>query len=257
MAPSGLRDRKMVMRDWLLWQGTLGAGKPYSRRVRATGPIAYFPLWESSGTDILDQIDPNQNGTYTGVTLGQTGIGDGKTCPLFDGANDYGDINTATLIAAFNAAEGSAMAWIKVSGAGVWTDGQQRYILNLKADANNQLFLRKLGGANDDKLSWVYEANNTIETVISGSLSTTAWQMMMLTWSKTGDAVKAYLYEAGSGGQVGSTQTGLGTWSGALVLLMIGAQTTVPDNPSDGYLAHVTIWDSALDVTTIAALAVV
>ena len=49
---------------------------------------------EASGTDMIDAVAAH-NGTYTGVTLGQPGIGDGLTCPLFDGANDYAIANHA------------------------------------------------------------------------------------------------------------------------------------------------------------------
>ena len=42
------------------------------------------------------------DGAYTGVTLGQDGIGDGNTCPLFDGANDFLDFYSAGFSSAFN-----------------------------------------------------------------------------------------------------------------------------------------------------------
>ncbi|MFV1969356.1 MAG: hypothetical protein ACC628_28375, partial [Pirellulaceae bacterium] len=61
-------------------------------------------MWEASGS-ISDDLSPQGNdGAYTGVTLGQPGIGDGRTCPLFDGANDYNNIYSAALNTDFDGA---------------------------------------------------------------------------------------------------------------------------------------------------------
>src|SRR3972149_4677456 len=80
----------------------------YAEKVLATEPsnlLAYFICGEASGT-VMQEEKNNYDGAYTGVTLGQTGIGDGNTCPLFDGANDYGNLYTAGLAGGVSGAAG-------------------------------------------------------------------------------------------------------------------------------------------------------
>jgi hypothetical protein len=70
----------------------------------------------------------------------------------------------------------------------------------------------------------------------------------MLTWSKTSDEVKAYV----NGTQVGSTQTGLGTWATNLgsAYTAIGAYGA-GTNPWSGLINDVRIYDRALTTTEI------
>ncbi|GAI14148.1 unnamed protein product, partial [marine sediment metagenome] len=85
----------------------IGAGGvlAYDDKVLGMDPIAYWPLSETSGLVANCLVNPAQNGVYTGVTLGQPGIGDGNTAPYFDGTNDYVDVLTAAFIAAYNGSE--------------------------------------------------------------------------------------------------------------------------------------------------------
>lgn len=246
------------MNAGLLWNNVLGApgGNAYIAKVLGYSPIAYFPQGEASGTDILCQINALQNGTYTGVTLGQDGIGDGGTCPLYDGANDMGDIETATLDSAFNGQLGSFMVWAKVSGAGVWTDSTSRYPLILREDAQNYLYVGRT--TVNGQLLWRYEAGDTMESVYKADVSETGWMMLGATWSLAADAFKAYYYTGGSGGQNGSTQTGLGTYVGSIDnRAIIGAGSTAPSGVWDGTLAHLALWDSVLTEANFDDLAVV
>ena len=79
----------------------------YREKVLSYSPIAYWMQAEAAGNDSLCQVDSNQDGTYTGVTLGQPGIGDGNTCPSFDGVNDYNDIYTTSFRDVFSLTEGT------------------------------------------------------------------------------------------------------------------------------------------------------
>ena len=47
----------------------LGGSGGYNEKVLRTGPIAYWPQDETSGTVARCLVNPAQNGTYTGVTL--------------------------------------------------------------------------------------------------------------------------------------------------------------------------------------------
>ena len=77
----------------------------YIQKVLGIEPgnlIAYWPMSEPSGGIAINaEGTAARNGAYTGVTLAQPGIGDGNTCPLFDGANDFNNVYSASLDAAF------------------------------------------------------------------------------------------------------------------------------------------------------------
>jgi hypothetical protein len=229
-------------------------GGAYSERVLSYSPTAYWPLWEASGSAAACLINSEQNGAYTGVTLGQTGIGDGETCPLFDGANDYLDIYSLTLRAAFPGAEGTLLLWFKVANAGVWADSTNRRIVGIVAgNANNRVLVTKT--STNGRLAFAYSAGGTHETLNDDGHSETTWLPLALTWSKTADQFKVFI----SGSQVGSTQTGLGTWDGTLVEddTLIGAAAKTPTTVFNGYIAHVALFGSALSPGAIADLAVV
>ena len=75
-------------------RGLMGGGT-YADRVMRYGPIAYWPLWEASGTVAHCLVNPLQNGTYNSPVQGWppgTGIGDGNTAPWFDGATSFVNI---------------------------------------------------------------------------------------------------------------------------------------------------------------------
>lgn len=226
-------------------------GQIYIEKVLSYGPIAYWPLNETSGVTAACQVNAAQNGTYTGVTLGQAGIGDGQTCPLFDGANDYADIQSATLASVFNGGEGSIVIWVKVSGAGVWTDGTTRFIMRIQPDPDNRVQMFR--NAANNTLAWLYRSGGTITQVKNAGYSAVNWFHLALTWAAVADEVKAYY----NGTQAGATVNGLGVWAGVPSLSVIGAATIPPINVWDGYLAHAAVWNRALTPAEIADLAVV
>jgi hypothetical protein len=233
-----------------------GATQTYTQKVLATQAanlIAYWPLNEAAGAT-ADNAEGTaaRDGTYTGVTLGATGIGDGNTAASFDGTTSRCNIFTASLNTAFNNQEGTAAIWFQMSGAGVWTDGANRVLLVLQADASNRVLLRKSSANN--QLDCFYTAGGTAKQV-NPATSTLAWAHLAITWSKSGDAVKVYL----NGAQSGATQTGLGVWAGALnnAATVIGAATTTPTLVTSGSIAHAAVWTTPLSGAQIATLATV
>ena len=103
-----------------------GGAASYVSRVLGFGPIAYWPLYESSGTTAACLVNAAQNGTYSAdVSLWPPGpgIGDGNTAPEFDGATEWVNIDTAALVAAFNGAEGSFLIWARVFNVGGTSSG--------------------------------------------------------------------------------------------------------------------------------------
>jgi len=230
--------------------GKFGLG--YSQKVLATQSanlIAYWPLWEAAG-GVADNYEGTveRDGAYSGVTLGQTGIGDGKVCPLFDGT-DYTNIYSASLNAAFDGDEGTVLVWCKVVNSDAWSDGDNFRAIHIYVDGDNSIYIGKRGNTNN--FQFFYEAGGVSE-IREISTGTTEWIVAVMTWSKSADEVKFYF----NGPQNGATATGLGVWAGNLssIFTCIGAQRTNGDYVWKGNIAHCAIWDTPLTATDIAAL---
>lgn len=224
----------------------------YTNKVKALNPIAYWPMAESSGSVALDESGNGRNGAYTAVTLGQAGIGDGRTSASFNGTTSFNNIYSASLAGAFNKDEGTIAVWAQVSGAGVWTDAANRDLFVLQADGTNNLFLRKSSTSNTIRGSW--QGGGTSATVQTGSFSPVGWFHIAMAWSKAANEMKFYL----NGAQSGATQTMTGTWTGALAA---GACDVGSGGGAvrvfSGTMAHAAVWVSPLSAAQIASLATV
>lgn len=200
----------------------------------------------------VTEVPPLVGLPTNGVTLGSTANGHLTNAYTFDGTNDNVNIYSSSLNSSFNPDEGTLVAWAKVSGSGVWTDGTPtRYIANIQSVfATNQINIQKNGNNN---LRFTYAAGGTFKEINQGSLSSTNWYQVVLTWSKTADELKAYI----NGNQVDSTQTGLGTWTGNLTStdVTIGSyNTTGTTNPWSGLINDVRLYDRALTADEIKAM---
>lgn len=225
----------------------------YAEKVLNYCPIAYWPLWETEGAVAQCLVNPAQNGAYTGVMLGQPGIGDGRTSPFFDGTNDFVDIYSAVFRDAFNGAEGTWMAWARVNGVGVWTDGARRDVLNIFVDGANFMYLIK--AAANNVVDWSKVSGGVAKVRQRGAVSATGWIHLAMTWSEAGDVQQAYF----NGVAEGVALVGLGVWAGVPIATntLIGASSQVPVGPWHGNIAHVPIFDRALPPAAIADLATV
>lgn len=224
----------------------------YYRRVLSVRPanlIGYWPLWETSGTTIGDYSGNGRNGTYTGVDLGQPGISR-YTAPLWDGTNDYGNIYSAGFAAAVGTAEGTMALWIKVSAVGVWSDAAQRRLFHMQADGSNRITIVR--STTNNRIDCSYIAGGTTKTIALTSLTSTDWIHIAMTWSVAGNAQTAYANGVSPG-----TNTGLGTWAGALSSTgcVLGSLNTTPAGVWSGSLAHAAVWNVALSAGEIAKLA--
>jgi len=214
--------------------------------------IGYWPGNEESGTVAVDYSGNGYNGVYTGVTLGQEGIGDGLTCPLYDGTNDYMQ-PPAGFRTAFNGLEGSLLLWFRVFNSGVWTDGIGRQAAIALVDGTNRLWIQK--SATNNLLSFVYTAGGTSKSVTRAATTTTGWVYLAMTWSASADQFIAYY----AGLQTGATQTGLGTWVGVPVAAqaLIGAFATTPSNVTNGWIQHALCLNRAATPAEVAAAAAI
>lgn len=227
----------------------------YADKVLATQSanlIAYWPLWEAAGS-VADNYEGTaaRDGAYTGVTLGQAGIGDGRTCPYFDKVNDLVAIYSASLDGAWDPQEVTIAGWLRVYDAATWL-ADSLNACQLRATADNYISILK---KTDGTLRYRYEANNVQHEVLSAVQSSTDWLHVALTASKSGDAVKAYL----GGAQIGVTKTGVGTWVGALddARTLLGSGVKTAGDKWYGWEAHWALWKTPLTGPEIAALAVV
>lgn len=222
--------------------------------IQSANLIAYWPLNETAGA-VADNVQgvTARDGTYTGVTLDSIlGPDEVNQAGLWDGVNDYCDIYSASLNTAFSGATGTLAAWMRVSGAGVWTDAASRYIVHLLVDGDNAVYIRK--NNNNNQLRYHYEAGNIVEVIFAAQFSVD-WIHVGLTWDRpgSGDAI-AYL----NGIQTGAAQNIAGVFFGNLNVTQtnIGSRTQ-PADVFDGYIAHAAIWNTPLTPAEILDLATV
>jgi hypothetical protein len=199
----------------------------------------------------ITEVDPLVGAPTNGVTLGSAVGASGHltTGYTFDGTNDLVNIYSSDLNSVFNATEGSVVAWAKVSGSGVWSDGTTRYVMDLEFNGLNRIWMRKSNVSNQFLIN--YSAGSTDSLTTVSSISTTGWFQVAITWNKSSDQVKAYF----NGVQTGTTLTGLGTWSGNLTSTstVIGASTSTGTSPWSGMINDVRLYTRALSATEIAA----
>jgi hypothetical protein len=220
----------------------------YWERIKNTRPANLIGLWrlnETSGTTVADSSGHDHDGQATGVTwAGETGP-DGADAPTFDGVNDFVNLYSAGLAAAFNGGELTFTAWVKVRESSVWTDGSTDWLTDFRVGADDSLWVRKTGiGVIEAR----YEAGGTVVLAESAAQSATDWLCVAVRVSSSEDSVKLYL----DGTEV-DDQGSLGSWAGTPTKLYLGAVY-----PSayiwDGALALVGLWDVALDADEITML---
>lgn len=211
----------------------------YMDKVKGYSPTAYWPMNELAGTVCKDRSGNGFDGTYTGVTLGQPGIGDGHKCPLFDGVNDYVNIYSAGLNAAFDGAEGTFMIWGLVND---WTDDTVRLMMRLYDDADNSYDLKKNNGpAGANAIRAYAEAgaagDGDNDSTLTGS---TVFNQYVLTWSDLANQAEWFQNGVSAG-----TIALANSWDGAGLdntRTLIGANITTPGGVWDGRLAHCALW---------------
>jgi len=243
---------------------TVGTGRAlirghYHEKVLAMQPIAYWPLWEASGTVAKCLVNTAQNGTYSSDVstwpVG-AGIGDGNTAPQFDGANDYINVFSAAFSAVFPGAVGSFAGWVRVANVGVWTDGTRRDSTILFDDANNYIILRRAVANNT--YQYLYQAGGVLGIRSAAGLANTGWVHVAMTWSDgtSANEMKCYWNAVQQGATVGA----LGNWAGGGLdpnQTLIGATTMVPANVWSGGQAHFSLFNRVLSLPEIQALSTV
>lgn len=215
----------------------------FSQKVRnlfGTSIVAYYPLWEPSGTVATDIVN-GYNGTYSNVTLAQTGIGDGRTAALFvPASNSYMKFQSTAFQTAFKGQEVTVLIFVKPSAVGVWTDGTLRYFVNISNSGYTQ-YLRLRRNTTNQTLEWFYLAAGVTKNPTYIHYPTvTDWFMMGITVSLSNDRIRTWL----NGQQITEVNT-IPTWTEGN---LSGSQTNLgnfsnaaPAAVWDGSLAHCVI----------------
>lgn len=230
--------------------------KTYTDRVKATEAanlIAYWPLADSSGTQMTDVSGNSLHGVYDDVTLGVTGIGDGGTAASFDGSLSNANFYNAGFDSAFNRNEGTLMAWVKVANSGVWTNGNEGNVFRIGNQDGSAYFtmaIRKSSSPNN-QLRVFRNTNNDQGDFTINSVTETDWMCLVLTWSITADEQIFYI-DGVQQTSVGSLPDGADKdIEGRANLGAFGDSSRV----WNGSIAHAAIWSKALTPTQIADLA--
>jgi hypothetical protein len=226
----------------------MSGSRSYWQKVKATGPIAYWPLNEASGLVANDVSGNAFHGAHTNVAVGNSQPP--FVCAYYDSALPARtNVYSAALAAAFNSGEVSIMAIVKVPEA-LWTNGTGHSFIRLRSDGSNLIYLRK--HTTNNQIQYGYVAGGTGVYRSFTTTAPTGWFAMVLTVSKVADEFKSYL----NGAAAGVTQNGLGAWAGALSEndCALGADGSAGANPLLGYLSHCAVWDRALTPTEVAKL---
>ena len=191
-----------------------------------------------------DESGHARHGTYSGPTLGQPGVGDGRTCPWFDGSNDSCDVFSADLASAFDWSEFSVALWVKLNSAAVWADGQNRRWVTMSG-ASEFLWLRK---AFQENMATVWLRINGADYA-----STVNWSSVGGDWFHVGLTSKsggnAYRYLNGS---QATHKSGVAAASGNP---MTSFTVSASAETHHGWLAHVAVWSVELSGAQMAVLA--
>jgi hypothetical protein len=202
------------------------------KRIFGDDLLLYYVMGEGSGL-VADNFEGTaaRDGEYVGVTLGQPGIGDGNTCPLFDGANDYLNGLTDSIATALgmNITKLSVMVWLKVYEAAVWDDETYRYPYNVEDDWDDSC----------QSLKWTTTGKFTTrwgggESDIEATMDTVDFFHLLQTVDTSLDEHKMYIDAV----QTGGTGSGMTDLYGPIEILTVGAKTTTPNSPWYGWLAH-------------------
>lgn len=221
----------------------------YANKVLRTNPIAYWPLWEASGTVAECLVNRAQDGTYSSDVSSWppgVGIGDGNTAPFFDGTNDEIDILTASLQGAFDGDAGTICAWVRVLNAAMWPDANQYLIIGLKAPGDNWVYFQK----DDAPLPNELFVQRGATAIVGNPYTTTItdWFHAAATWDEVANELNIFV-----NGDQNTGAAALAAWVGVLSDAFIGARDG--GVRWNGWLANVALWSRVLPLATIVSLA--
>src|SRR3990167_2897975 len=187
----------------------------------ATDNQAATSVWDSNfkgvwhlpdGTtlSVADSTSNTNNGTNNSATAA-TGKIDGGAAT--DGTSQYVDV--VAIAGEFSGTAGTASFWINSTESRSFRDmlhfrddtGGNNHEVSFYRNSSGSVVRKYLAGGTSSSVS------ESASNILDGS-----WHNIVMTWNKNADEMKVYT----DGAQVGSTQTGLGTWSGTLNFAVFG-----------------------------------
>ena len=218
----------------------------HSLRITSSAVVGAWRLRTLPNGVAEELTSVGMNGTFANVTwpLNNHSPG-GLELPLFNGTSSTIDLYSSALASAIDLDTISISLWARVNTDDDWTDSTRRRMLVLKTDANNYIQIDKSNASN--LLSFEYNGQSTKKWVnasckVDGDVPVN-WMHIGLSVSST--ELKAYF----NGEQVGTTQTGIGVWSGALnsdTTLLGSSALGTPANVWSGSLSDLIIWKAIL-----------
>lgn len=223
----------------------------YQTNVKALTPLVYWPLNETVGTVARNAMN---NSAYDGASNNVYLKNVFYLDYAYHFSTSYVNIYSSSLNTNMNKAEGTISLWFRLSRKEDWTPATAtERLLSIESDDNNRFVVDitnasvlrciRIAGGNAEIVSNDYSATKPLD-----------WINVVMTYSVASDQFKMFI----NGVQVGSTQTSIGTFSGALssTKCVLGAQTTAPAVVlTEGEIAHVAIFNSVLSAGNITILA--
>ena len=157
-----------------------------------------------------------------------------------DGTNDY--MTADGIFNDISVSAGTISMWTKLDSTSI-----NGVLIKADVDTNNQLGMAYLNSTT--KMRFQYKAGGT-NTKIDHSVSIENdgnWHHVVVTWDTSADQVKGYI----DGSQVGSTVTGLGTWSGTINAFRVGANSIADNSYVNGHIDQVAIFTSVVSASTL------
>jgi len=229
---------------------SFAANQYYLNVLSALGSavVGYWPLWEPSGSTAADISGNGRNGAYTNVTLGQTGIGDGKTSAKFvttpaSKMNPY----SAGMAAAANLDEGFVSAFIAIDDVSLWADATSYVFAFLTIDFTSGIVMRKSAA---NTLTVYRRKAAQVASIMLDCPTTARWVHIGFAWSVAQGKNWAYI----NGVKKIPTTVALNAMAGALAAAgtVFGSGSGATNN-WPGRMAHV-VWGAGIPANLDAAM---
>lgn len=209
--------------------------------------LAYWSLDDTSST-ARDISGNSRNGSASNVTVGVTGIGDGRLATRFNGTTSVINVYSTSLRDGFSGVTGMASAWVRVSGAGVWTDATVRTIFRFGVDGNNRAAVTRTATNNQIQFQFAGSGVFRNQTYTFPGTAPTGWIHVAMKWSASGvecfvngRSIAVPLLAATWSGQLASTQCAIGSagstasavWSGDIGHVMLASSAPTAHTIAD------------------------
>lgn len=220
----------MRLRPSVLMAAVMGGATvaPYYQRLISMFGASlkrYFMIDESSGTTAIDSSPNHINGTYANLTLGQPGIGDGKTSAAYNGSN-------SNLTAGTNVLSGAAWDECTLGMYVKTNDPAETQVFFSIYDITGFVQVIQCGVAinTPNKLEVIHKITG-LEKTGSVDFTSTAWNSIIMSISRSSNRLRLIV-----NGIIAKTVTGFGTWPVVNTGLYFGSRAG--SAALNGYAAH-------------------